>query len=256
MTNEASLSRIAPLTPNAWLRYDVIRRMLPDGVTSVLEVGCGQGALGARLAEQYRYVGLEPDPDSYQVAEGRFAHLKQGEVRRAEVGSLDPSERFDLVCAFEVLEHIEDDAAALTEWAARLNPGGWLMLSVPAHQRRYAAADEFVGHFRRYDPDKLADLVRKVGFDDVEIREYGGPLGYALEFGRNTISRQKLKKMSDVSMEQRTGASGRRFQPGNAAVSALTHYGTAPFRYLQRGFSHGPGLVLLAKLPADTVEPD
>jgi protein-L-isoaspartate O-methyltransferase len=76
----APVGAVAPLTPNAWLRYDVIQRMLPPGVGDVLEVGCGQGALGVRLAQ-----------------------------------------RFDLVCAFEVLEHIEDDAAAL---AALLAAGG------------------------------------------------------------------------------------------------------------------------------------
>lgn len=245
-----SLDRVAPLAPNAWLRYDVIRRMLPPAVTHVLEIGCGQGAVGARLATRYQYVGLEPNPVSYEVAKQRFTHLTRGEIRAAEAESLDPAERFDMVCAFEVLEHIEDDAGALKQWAGRVNPGGWLLLSVPAHQRRYAAWDRLVGHFRRYNPDELTKLVEAAGFQDVEIREYGAPLGYALEFGRNAIGRRRLKQMSDVSMEQRTGASGRLFQPSSTAVSALTRYGTAPFRYMQRGLPHGPGLVLRAKLPA------
>ena len=93
----ASLDQIAPLTPNAWLRYDMIRRLLPPGIESVLEIGCGQGALGARLSEQYQYVGIEPDPDSFRVAQGRFAHLTRGQVRSTDVASLDPAERFDLV---------------------------------------------------------------------------------------------------------------------------------------------------------------
>jgi SAM-dependent methyltransferase len=246
---EWSLNQLAPLTPNAWLRYDVIRRMLPAGVTSVLEVGCGQGALGARLSEHYKYLGLEPDPGSFQVAKERFAHISGGEVRSVVVESLAPEERFDLVCAFEVLEHIEDDQNALKQWAARLNPGGWLLMSVPAHQHRYGAADKLVGHFRRYDPDKLATLIETAGFQDIEVREYGAPLGYALEFGRNAIGRRKLRRMNEVSMEERTGASGRFFQPSNAAVSSLTQFSTTPFRYMQRVLPHGPGLVARAKLP-------
>lgn len=248
MNTEMALDRLAPLTPNAWLRYDVIQRMLPPGVTDVLEIGCGQGALGARLSAKYRYLGLEPDPESFAVAEARFAQLEGGQVRNASVAALAPEDRFDLVCAFEVLEHIENDAKALTEWAEHLRPGGWLLLSVPAHQSRYAAADELVGHFRRYDPEQLAGLAAKLGFVDVKVREYGGPLGYALEFGRNAVGRRRLKRMGDASMEARTGASGRTLQPANPAVSALTRYGTAPFRYMQRSFPHGPGVVLRARL--------
>jgi SAM-dependent methyltransferase len=245
-----SLNEIAPLAANAWLRYDVIRRMLPPGITSVLEVGCGQGAVGARLSEQYRYVGVEPDPNSYQIAAQRFAHLPHGEIRQTDVESMDPAELFDLVCAFEVLEHIEDDAGALKVWAGKIKPGGWFLLSVPAHQNRYAAWDELAGHFRRYDPAKLTALVEGAGLRDVEIREYGAPLGYALEYGRNAIGRRRLKALAGVSFEERTGGSGRLFQPSSSAFAALTRYGTAPFRQMQRVLPHGPALVLRAKLPA------
>lgn len=249
MTPEMSLNRIAPLAPNAWLRYDVVHRMIPPGVTDVLEVGCGQGAFGARLSAQYQYVGLEPDPESFAVAQGRFAQLSGGQVRNVPLASLGPDEKFDLVCAFEVLEHIEDDETALAQWIEHLRPGGWLLLSVPAHQHRFAAWDEAVGHFRRYDPEQLAALAGKIGLAEVEVREYGAPLGYVLEIGRNAVAGRKLKAMSEASMEERTGASGRTFQPANPAVSALTHYGTAPFRYLQRSFAHGTGAVMRARKP-------
>ncbi|MEL7157397.1 MAG: methyltransferase domain-containing protein, partial [Actinomycetota bacterium] len=54
--------------------------------------------------------------------------------------------RFDYVMAFEVLEHITDDRAALEEWLRRLRPGGRVLFSVPAHQRKYGDADRAVGH--------------------------------------------------------------------------------------------------------------
>ena len=59
---------VAPLTPNASLRYDVVQRMLPDGVTDVLEVGCGQGAAGARLAQPLPLPGRRTGPESWEVA--------------------------------------------------------------------------------------------------------------------------------------------------------------------------------------------
>ena len=238
----------APLTPNAWLRYDVVARMLPAGIRDVLEVGCGQGALGARLAQHYDYLGLEPDQASCTVAQRRIKAAGRGEVRNIRLDALGPGQ-FDLVCAFEVLEHIDDDAAAVRQWAARLRPGGWLMLSVPAHQRRYGPADELVGHFRRYDPAAITTLLASCGLTDIEVRQYGFPLGYALEAARNMIGRRRLAAAPGRSAAERTAASGRLLQPDSGARGAAARYGTAPFRLLQRGFpGTGTGLVVLARL--------
>jgi SAM-dependent methyltransferase len=239
---------VAPLTPNAWLRYDLVERMLPAGVTDVLEIGCGQGSLGARLAQRYRYLGVEPDRASWEVARQRMRAAGHGEVRNITSGELG-TERFDLVCAFEVLEHIEDDAAAVKQWAARLRAGGWLLLSVPALQRRYGPADELVGHFRRYDPPAMTALLNGSGLDQVEIRQYGFPLGYLLETARNTIARRRLAAAADTSAAERTAGSGRFLQPSGRALGAATQWGTAPFRLLQRAFPHtGPGLVVRARV--------
>jgi SAM-dependent methyltransferase/glycosyltransferase involved in cell wall biosynthesis len=246
--SRVNVNAMAPLTPNAWLRYDVISHLLPPGVTDVLEIGCGQGSLGARLARHYRYVGVEPDQTSCAVAQRRISAAGGGEVRNVAFDALG-DEQFDLVCAFEVLEHIEDDVATLKEWASRLRPGGWLLFSVPAHQRRFAPADELAGHFRRYDPEPLAALLASCGFTDIEIRQYGFPLGYLLEAGRNQIARRRLAASAGQSLAERTAGSGRLLQPSGGTIGALTRWGTAPFRVLQRPFPNtGTGLVALARL--------
>jgi SAM-dependent methyltransferase/glycosyltransferase involved in cell wall biosynthesis len=245
-----TVDAVAPLTPNAWLRYDVVRRMLPAGVTDVLEVGCGQGALGARLAQRYRYLGVEPDRRSWEVARRRIGATGRGEVRNVTVDALG-DERFDLVCAFEVLEHIKDDAAALKEWATRLRPGGRLLLSVPAYQCRYGPADELVGHFRRYDPGALVGLLASCGFGETEVRHYGFPLGYALEAGRNLIGRRRLAAAGTTSVADRTAGSGRLLQPSGSVRGLATRCGTVPFRAMQRAFpGTGPGIIVLARLAA------
>jgi glycosyltransferase involved in cell wall biosynthesis/SAM-dependent methyltransferase len=247
--SKAHVNAVAPLTPNAWLRYDVITHILPAGVTDVLEIGCGQGSLGARLAQRYRYLGVEPDRASWTVAQRRVSAVGPGgEVRNVPVDALS-TERFDLVCAFEVLEHIEDDATTLKEWAVRLRAGGWLLLSVPAHQRRYGPADELAGHFRRYDPEALTALLASCGFTDIEIRQYGFPLGYLLEAARNQIGRRRLAASGTQSLAERTAGSGRLLQPSGGMIGAATRWGTAPFRVLQRAFPNtGTGLVVLARL--------
>jgi SAM-dependent methyltransferase len=239
---------LPPLTLNAWLRYDVIRMLLRDGdeVERVLEIGAGGGAMGARLARRFEYVGVEPDARSFETARTRLAKVGHGTVVPGEASALDPSATFDLVCAFEVLEHIEDDAAALIAWRERLRPGGRILLSVPAHPSRFAAADRKAGHYRRYEPDQLAHLLHSVGFRDALVLSYGFPLGYLLEWGRNAVARRGEGKRS---MAERTGQSGRYLQPPDWLSWPIRGV-TAPFRWMQRPFLHtrlGTGLIALAR---------
>jgi hypothetical protein len=119
-------------------------------------------------------------------------------------------------------------------------------MSVPLYQRRYAAADRFVGHFRRYDPDPLGELLREAGFADVRLQTFGFPLGHVLEKSRNLLARVAR---ADESQEERTGASGRRFQPSGRAGLA-TQALSAPFRIAQRPFYDtrlGAGLFAVAR---------
>jgi SAM-dependent methyltransferase len=242
-----SLDAVAPLSPSAWLRYDVVTRMIPPSVRDVLEVGCGRGAFGARIASQYNYLGLEPDESSCSVAAARIAAVGAGEVRNATTSSLG-HEAFDLVCAFEVIEHIEDDAAAAKEWASHIRPGGWMLLSVPADQHRYGPMDEYVGHFRRYGPEQLTSVMAGVGLSGIVIRRYAFPLGHVLEAGRNALGKRRLAR-SSTSVAERTAASGRLYQPGGSLLGTANRIGTAPFRGLQRMFpDRGVGIVALGRL--------
>jgi SAM-dependent methyltransferase len=238
--------RDPPLSFNAWLRFDVVRRMLRSvgGVGSILEVGAGQGAVGVRLARSYRYVGVEPDHTSFAVAERRLDG--RGTVLLGDVSAVPPQERFDLVCAFEVLEHISDDAGALGEWRSRLRPGGRLLISVPAHARRFGAADRRVGHFRRYDRGDLVRVLDAAGFGSWQVACYGFPLGYALEAVRNAAAR---KEGDAPPPTEGTSASGRWHQPPDR-FGWLTRLGTAPFRVAQRPFAAsdlGTGFVAFAR---------
>ena len=120
-----------PLTLYGRMRWDVVERLLPAAPGRVLEVGCGQGAVAVRLAARAAsYTGVELDRVSAATAEDRLVAADvPGTVVHGPLGSLPEAERFDLVCAFEVIEHIEDDAVALKEWVGRLAPGGMLLIS-------------------------------------------------------------------------------------------------------------------------------
>lgn len=63
---------------------------------------------------------------------------------------------FDLVCALDIVEHVDDDDAAWSEIARMAAPGAVLLLSAPLHPSRWTAFDDFVGHRRRYEPAQLS----------------------------------------------------------------------------------------------------
>ncbi len=236
------------LSPNAWLRWDLIRRQLAeDRPGRILEIGCGKGAVGQRLAEFGSYTAVELDDRSRAEAAHNIGPA--GRVL-ASLDALDDSERFDLVCAFEVLEHIEDDRGALAKWVSLLAPGGTLMLSVPAHAERFGPADRWAGHFRRYERAQLEGLATECGLHDVEVKAWGFPLGYALEAARNRIAARDLSRDStrQESVEERTAKSARLLQPPRWA-GAATQVVTAPSRLLQRRLvtgERGTGWLLVA----------
>ena len=238
-----------PLTTNGWLRWDLSRRLLAelDDVESVLEIGAGGGALGVRLARRYRYVGIELDDHSFGVAERRFARAGLGSILHGDLTALPDGALFDLVCAFEVLEHFEDDAAALRSWLAALRSRGWLLLSVPAYADRFGAWDTKAGHYRRYEREQLGSTLRSAGFEPVAIQAFGYPLGNVLEVARNAVAR--LGRQRTDSFDQRTAASGRLLQPPER-LGVMTRAVSLPGRLLQRPFvatERGTGFVALAQ---------
>ncbi|HET7300134.1 MAG TPA: class I SAM-dependent methyltransferase [Oleiagrimonas sp.] len=80
---------------------------------------------------------------------------------------------FDVVCAFDIIEHVDDDEAALAELARVSRPDATFLLSVPLHEAAWTAFDDFVGHRRRYEPHALAALLARHGFGIERSAVYG-----------------------------------------------------------------------------------
>ena len=238
-----------PLALNAWLRWDTVRRVLPSGrqLGDVVEVGCGQAGFGVRLASRSdSYRAYEPDRDSFDIADRRLANVPTASIENRMLPSADEPSA-DLVCAFEVLEHIDDDVGALAAWSRWVRPGGLLIISVPAHQHRFGPWDTAVGHFRRYGRSDLTTLLENTGFHVETVFAYGFPLGYALEWVRDRLAPPDDQE----SYVERTGKSGRLFQP-RPWMRWATQLATLPFRILQRPFASsnlGTGWVAVARRP-------
>jgi protein-L-isoaspartate O-methyltransferase len=135
-------------------------RIRPYLTGDVLEVGAGMGSNTAILSAGAtgRWVCLEPDPTL--VAQLTENLTKLGGACRYEsvcgtLRSLPGGEKFDTIVYIDVLEHIPDDAEELSLAAARLRPGGRIIVLSPAHQWLFTPFDEAIGHFRRYNRSSL-----------------------------------------------------------------------------------------------------
>lgn len=239
-----------PLAPGARLRWSIVRSQVAQlRPRSILELGCGGGGFGSRLVGLTRsYTAVEPDATSWQLAHDRIAPLG-GEVIHGDHTAVPDGEAYDLVAAFEVIEHIGDDSGVLADWAKLVKPGGYLMLSAPAGPERMGAWDAAVGHFRRYSPASMSALMTGAGLAKPTVRCYGWPIGYLLEGVRNRIAiRRGLGP--DSEMEERTASSARQIQPRRAVTGALVAAATAPFELVQLAApTRGVGMVALARRP-------
>jgi glycosyltransferase involved in cell wall biosynthesis/ubiquinone/menaquinone biosynthesis C-methylase UbiE len=245
---------LPPLTFNAHLRWDVITRELAGrDVTSVLEIGPGEGAVACRLAPGRAYTGVELSDRTRAITEQRLVQLGAPGRLVASLEDLPADERFDLVCAFEVIEHIDADQEALATWAARLRPGGTLLISTPSGPDRMGAADEIAGHFRRYSAEGLAAMAEDCGLVDVRVTHVGYPVGYLLERVRNTVAARRLaradREAGSDAVAAATEQSSSFLQPPSWSGRA-TELASAPGIWMQRRRPDtGTGLVLVARAP-------
>jgi SAM-dependent methyltransferase len=139
-----------------------IQRDFPDA-RSMLEVGCGTGFVLRGIAAcrpDLSLTGTDLYADGLEFARRRVdARIEQMDAR-----SIPFEGEFDLIGAFDVIEHILEDGTALREMHKALRPGGGLMLTVPQHRWLWSEFDELSHHQRRYLRAELVGKVRAAGF--------------------------------------------------------------------------------------------
>ena len=137
----------------------------------VVDYGAGIGTFARRLVDFGCNVHCI-EPDAEQLAR----ILASGLPAASELNSL-PVDSVDFLYTLNVLEHIEDDVAALRTCYTRIRPGGRILIYVPGFQILYSSMDKYVGHFRRYNRANLAEKVRMAGFEVIQS-EYVDCAGY------------------------------------------------------------------------------
>ena len=210
---------------------DLIRReVLPPADAKILEIGCGTGHNLTMLGGFGHVEGLELDDEARALSEKRLGR-KVMSSPLPELGEV-PDRHYDLIGAFDVIEHIEDDAAALASIAAKLKPGGKFVMTVPAHQWMWSAHDVVNHHKRRYSRRLLKELVNRSPLKLERIGYFNSFL-FPLAVAERAASRLRRKDSADVKLPPR---------PLNAALERVF----AAERYLVGRLPLPPGLSLFA----------
>src|SRR5512139_3970228 len=148
-----------------------LQRYFP-GARSFFEIGCGTGYVLS--AVERRFPGIRASGSDQYPAGLRFAARR---VRTAELFLMDARrmpfmEEFDVIGAFDVLEHVVEDGAVLGQMHRALGKGGGIILTVPHHPFLWSRTDDNACHVRRYDREGLREKVEQAGFSVVRMTAF------------------------------------------------------------------------------------
>ena len=183
----------------------VLRRHFPDA-GDYLEVGCGTGFVTAAVRRAFpslRITALDQHAEGLAIAERR---VPDADLHRLDLSELPWKEGFDVVGAFDVLEHVDDDDGALAAARGALRPGGGIVLTVPQHPWLWSDADAYGGHRRRYRRRELVRKLRGAGLEPERVTSFVSLALPAMALARRARSRPGA---AEIDSELRVGGAGR-----------------------------------------------
>lgn len=202
----------------------------PPAGGRILEVGCGTGHNLSMLRKFAEVDAVELDESVRAIAETRLGRQVMSD-RLPELQGV-PDKTYDLIGAFDVIEHINDDRAALEATARKLRPGGKLVLTVPAHPWMWSAHDVVNHHKRRYSKRSLKALIDASPLK-LESIGYLNSLLFPLAVAERMASKLAGKQDAKLGIPP---------EPVNRALTSIF----AAERHLIGRFSLPPGLSLYA----------
>ena len=176
----------------------MIRRLVePPSGAKILEIGCGTGHNLAMLREFGHVDALELDEEARAFAEQRLGRS----VMSAPLPEIEgvANRHYDFIGAFDVIEHIENDCAAVNSIAAKLKARGKFVMTVPAHQWMWSAHDVVNHHKRRYSKRRLKDLIESSPLR-LEAIGYFNSLLFPIAVAERLSSRARGKDSADLML--------------------------------------------------------
>lgn len=165
------------VTPNHfWIqwRFACIRKLLPKKHYwgKILDIGCGNGALGQQIEAQYGILasGCDLNEKALRTISGGYDQLYFYNIhqRNAEFEGC-----FSTILLMDVLEHLDKPVEFLESASYHLSPGGKIIINVPAIQMLYSKYDTIAGHVKRYRLDTITNELTRAGFH-IESAGYWG----------------------------------------------------------------------------------
>ena len=177
---------------------DLIRReaQLP-AKADILEIGCGTGHNLAMLSSFGHVEGLELDDEARALSEKRLGRKVMSSPLPELAGVAE--RHYDMIGAFDVIEHIDDDRAALGSIATKLKAGGTFVMTVPAHQWMWSAHDVVNHHKRRYSRRSLRELIKG---SPLQLKKIGyfNSLLFPLALAERAASKVRGKEDASVKL--------------------------------------------------------
>ncbi len=167
------------------------------GVTSgrALDIGAAGGGNTRVLRDLgWTPVAMEYGPEGAEVAHERGLSTVRADARRLPLDDRS----VDLVVAFDILEHIEEDEVAVTQIRRVLRPNGTFLVAVPADPRLWSAHDDAVDHVRRYTRETLSSVLHRGGFDIAAMTSWNVLLRPVVALRRRTSSGSDLDDVHPV----------------------------------------------------------
>jgi SAM-dependent methyltransferase len=174
----AYFDELAPLEAgNFWFRSRnrlivwALTKYFP-GIDSLLEIGCGTGYVLSGIEQAFpglRLSGSEIFSNGLNYTKQRVGSCG---LYQMDARAIPFEEEFDVIGAFDVLEHITEDELVLSEMYRAVRPGGGILLTVPQHAFLWSQADEHACHMRRYSARDLKNKVRQAGFSLVRVTSF------------------------------------------------------------------------------------
>ena len=204
----------------------------------ILEVGCGTGGNLEMLGKFGNISAVEMDETARDIAVRKTRGCYEIRTGYCPDNIQFSNQRFDLICMFDVLEHIDQDVETLVSIKKLLKHNGRILITVPAYQWLYGAHDKFLHHKRRYTANQLQRKIEMADLRKVRISYFN-----AILFPLAVIVRLKDKLLCNDS------ASGTKVPP--VIINNILRNLFASERFLLSRINLPLGVSLMAILDAN-----